>query len=54
MFVVLGDKRLLPQRGEMWWCGVAELFGYTYDPSGVGAVVGQLLQTLNPSGVRNH
>ena len=30
-----------------------ELFDRTYDPYGVGAVLGRLLQTLNPYGVRD-
>ena len=34
--------------------GPLELFDCTYDPSGVGAVRGCLLQTLNPYGVRDH
>ena len=52
MFVGPGNERLSPRRGEMWPRAPFELFDRTYDRSGVGAVGGCILQTLNPSGVR--
>ena len=52
MFVARADDPLSPRRGEMWRAAF-ELFDRTFDPYGVGAVLGRFLQTLNPYGVRN-
>ena len=51
MFVAPADDRLSPRRGEMRRAAF-ELFDRTFDPYGVGAVP-QILQTLNPYGVRS-
>jgi hypothetical protein len=67
MFVVFDDDQLSPRRGEMFVARAAdrlspegkmsrplELLARTFDTSGVGAVRDRLLQTLSPSGVREH